>query len=149
MTLGLQPDLVVRSTAFVIDAYAHALQQHNDVAPNWILANIYAARTELAEFEKAGMGYQYVFHLGLGNDAGAVFQQLNRSAKPTALWLGSGWLTTSFLRAALWTASTSTRRDADTGAVISPKHGLRKRISLNMQNLPVGNLCKHKERFPA
>lgn len=85
MTLGLPPDVVVRSTAFVIDAYAHALQQHNDVAPNWILANIYATRTELAELEKAGMGYQYVFHLGLGNDAGAVFSTIEQVCEANGL----------------------------------------------------------------
>jgi len=85
MTLGLQPDLVVRCTAFVIDAYAHALQQYNDVAPNWILANIYAARTELAELEKTGKGYQYVFHLGLGNDAGAVFSTIEQVCEANGL----------------------------------------------------------------
>ena len=85
MTLGLQPDLVVKPTAFVIDAYAHALQQYNDVAQNWILANIYAARTELAEHEKAGMGYQYVFHLGLGNDAGAVFSTIEQVCEANGL----------------------------------------------------------------
>jgi hypothetical protein len=85
MTLGLQSDLVNRSTAFVIDAYAHALQQHNDVTPNWILANIYAARTELAELEKVGMGYQYVFHLGLGNDAGAVFSTIEQVCEANGL----------------------------------------------------------------
>jgi len=85
MTLGLQSGLMNRSIAFVIDAYAHALQQHNDVTLNWILANIYAARTELAELGKVGRGFQYVFHLGLGNDAGAVFSTIEQVCEVNGL----------------------------------------------------------------
>lgn len=83
--LGLPPDLVAKPVAFVIDAYAHALQQHNDVAPDWILSNIYASRVELAERERQGKGYQYVFHLGLGNDAGAVFSTIDQVCEANGL----------------------------------------------------------------
>lgn len=78
ITLGLQPDLVARPVLFCVDGYAHALQQTNDVAPDWILANVYATRVELAEYEKAGKGYQYSFHLGLGNCAGAIFATIQQ-----------------------------------------------------------------------
>ncbi len=73
IVLGLPPDLVARPVLFCIDGYSHALMQTNDVTPDWILGNVFATRTELAEYEKRGKGYEYVFHLGLGNDAGAVF----------------------------------------------------------------------------
>ena len=76
MMLGLPPDLVARPTGFLIDAYAHAIQQHNAVTPDWILSNIYATRVELAEYEKQGKGFQYAFHIGLGNKAGAVFSDI-------------------------------------------------------------------------
>ena len=78
MTLGLSPEAVANPVAFVIDPYIHALQQTNDVSPDWILGNIYATRVELAELEKQGKGYEYVFHLGLGNDAGAVFASIDQ-----------------------------------------------------------------------
>lgn len=89
--LGLSPDLLARPVAFVIDAYAHALQQHNDISPIWILSNIYATRVELAEYEKKGKGYQYVFHLGLGNDAGAVFSTIEQVCEANGL-LAFEWM---------------------------------------------------------
>jgi hypothetical protein len=85
LMLGLPPDLVAKPTAFLIGAYAHALQQRNDVAPDWILANLYAMRAELAEYEKQGKGYEYVFHLGLGNDAGAVFPTIEQVCEVNGL----------------------------------------------------------------
>lgn len=78
ITLGLQPDLVARPVLFCIDGYAHAIQQSNDVAPDWILGNIYSTRVELAEYGKASKGYQYNFHLGLGNSAGVVFSTIEQ-----------------------------------------------------------------------
>jgi len=76
LTLGLPPELVAVPVAIVIDAYAHAIQQRNEMTRDWILSNIYASRTELAECEKRGKKYQYVFHLGLGSDAGAIFPSI-------------------------------------------------------------------------
>jgi len=78
ITLGLQPELVARPVLFAIDPYAHALQQSSDEASRRILANIYATRVELAEYEKIGKDYQYCFHLGLGNDAGAIFSTIEQ-----------------------------------------------------------------------
>lgn len=83
--LGLPPDLLARSVAFVIDPYTHVLQQCNDIAPDWILSNIYATRVELAEYEKLGKGYQYTFHLGLGNDSGAVFSTIEQVCEANGL----------------------------------------------------------------
>jgi hypothetical protein len=83
--LGLEPEIVLRPTAFVADAYAHALQQRDNTTRDWILANIYASRTELAELEKQGMGHQYVFHLGLGNTAGAIFSTIEQVCKALGL----------------------------------------------------------------
>jgi len=77
--------LPVRPTAFVVDAYAHALQQRDNTTRDRILANIYAARTELAELEKLGMGHQYFFHLGLGNTAGAIFSTIEQVCKANGL----------------------------------------------------------------
>ena len=85
LMLGLPPDLVARPSAFVVDAYPHALQQRNDMTRDWILSNIYATRTELAEYEKRGKGYQYMFHLGLGNDAGAVFPSIQEVCEANGL----------------------------------------------------------------
>jgi hypothetical protein len=76
ITLGLQPDLVAQPVLFAIDPYAHAMQQTNEDATRKILSNIYATRVELAEYEKKGKDYQYCFHLGLGNDAGAIFSTI-------------------------------------------------------------------------
>ena len=81
MLLGLPPDLVAKPVAFVIDPYSHALQQQNDISPDWILSNCYASRVELAEYEKRGRGYQYVFHLGLGNASGAVFASIEEACE--------------------------------------------------------------------
>ena len=78
IVLGLPPDLVARPVLFCIDGYSHALMQTNDVAPDWILTNIYATRVELAEYEKRGTGYEYVFHVGLGNDSGSIFSTIEQ-----------------------------------------------------------------------
>lgn len=78
IVLGLPPELVARPVLFCIDAYSHALMQINDVAPAWILANVYATRVELAEYEKRGKGYEYIFHIGLGNDAGSIFPTIEQ-----------------------------------------------------------------------
>ena len=86
--LGLSPDLMDKPVVFLIDAYAHALQQPNDIAPDWILSNVYAMRTELAKYEQDGVNYQYVFHLGLGNDAGAVFSTIEQVCEANGL---SAW----------------------------------------------------------
>jgi hypothetical protein len=91
MLLGLPPDLLAKPIAFAIDPYAHALQQTNEVAPDRILANIYATRMELAEYEKRGKGFQYVFHLGLGNDAGAVFSTIEQVCHANGLLVWS-WM---------------------------------------------------------
>jgi hypothetical protein len=85
VTLGLEPEVVLRPTAFVVDAYAHALQQRDNTTRDWILANIYATRTELAELEKLDMGHQYFFHLGLGNTAGAIFSTIEQVCKANGL----------------------------------------------------------------
>lgn len=85
ITLGLQPDLVARPVLFAIDAYAHALQQSNNEAAKRILANIYATRVELAEYEKVGKDYQYCFHLGLGSDGGAVFSTIGQVCEANGL----------------------------------------------------------------
>jgi len=81
MLLGLQPDLVDKPVAFLLDPYAHAIQQQNDVSPDWILANCYATRVELAERDKQGLGYQYVFHMGLANASGAVFPNIEEACE--------------------------------------------------------------------
>ncbi len=81
IVIGLPPDLVARPVLFCIDAYPHALTQTNDVAPDWILANVYATRVELAEYEKRGAGYEYVFHIGLGNDSGAIFSTIEQACE--------------------------------------------------------------------
>ena len=93
MMLGLPPDLVARPTGFLIDAYTHAIQQHNAVTPDWILSNIYGTRAELAEYEKQGKGYQYALHLGLGNDAGAVFSTIEQVCEANGL-LAWEWMAT-------------------------------------------------------
>lgn len=85
IVLGLEPEIILRPTAFVVDAYAHALQQRDNTTRDWILANIYATRTELAELEKLGMGHQYFFHLGLGNTAGAIFSTIEQVCKANGL----------------------------------------------------------------
>ena len=85
IVLGLEPEIVLRPTAFVVDAYAHALQQRDNTTRDRILANIYATRTELAELEKIGMGHQYFFHLGLGNTAGAIFSTIEQVCKANGL----------------------------------------------------------------
>lgn len=85
IVLGLEPEIVLRPTAFVVDAYAHALQQRDNTTRDRILANIYATRTELAELEKLGMGHQYFFHLGLGNTAGAIFSTIEQVCKANGL----------------------------------------------------------------
>lgn len=77
MLLGLPRDILARPVAFVIDPYAHVLQQTNEISPDWILGNIYATRTEMAEQEKASKACQHVFHVGLGNNAGAVFSTID------------------------------------------------------------------------
>lgn len=85
IVLGLEPEIVLRPTAFVVDAYAHALQQRDNTTRDWILANIFATRVELAELEKIGMGHQYFFHLGLGNTAGAIFSTIEQVCKANGL----------------------------------------------------------------
>ena len=91
--LGMPPGMLDDPTAFLIDAYAHALQQHNEVAPDWIMGNSYATRVELAEYEKQGKGFYYCFHLGLGNDAGAVFASITEICEANGLiawqWMNS------------------------------------------------------------
>jgi len=74
--LGLQPKLIAQPILFAIDPYAHVMQQTTDEAARKILANIYATRVELAEYEKIGKGYQYCFHLGLGSDGGVIFSTI-------------------------------------------------------------------------
>ncbi len=78
ITFGLQYDMVARAVLFAIDGFAHANQQRNEANRRRILANIYSTRVELAEYEKADKGYQYCFHLGLGNDAGAIFPTIEQ-----------------------------------------------------------------------
>jgi hypothetical protein len=85
MLLGLPSDLVAKPVAFLLEAYAHAIQQQNEVSPDWILSNSYAARVELAEREKRGLGYQYTFHLGLGNASGAVFPSIEEACEINGL----------------------------------------------------------------
>jgi len=85
MMLGLSPDLMAKPVALLIGAYAHALQQRNAVLGDWILSNIYATRVELAEYENQGKSYQYLFHLGLGNDAGAVFSTIEQVCEANGL----------------------------------------------------------------
>jgi hypothetical protein len=85
LMLGLPPELMAKPAILLIDAYAHALQQRNDMVPDRILGNIYAMRVELAEYEKQGKGYEYVFHLGLGNDAGAVFPSIQEVCETNGL----------------------------------------------------------------
>jgi len=81
IVIGLPPDLVARPVLFCVDPFSHALTQTNDVTPDWILANSYATRCELAEYEKAGKGYEYVFHIGLGNDSGAIFPTIEQACE--------------------------------------------------------------------
>jgi hypothetical protein len=83
--LGLSPDILAKPVIFAVDPYAHALQQTNEIAPDWILGNIYATRTELAEYEKAGKGCMYTIHLGLGNNAGAVFSAIDMVCEANGL----------------------------------------------------------------
>jgi len=85
LTLGLPPDLVAIPAAFVIDAYSHALQQRSGATRDWILSNLYASRFELALCEVRGTRYQYIFHLGLGNDAGAVFPSIEEVCEANGL----------------------------------------------------------------
>lgn len=93
ITLGLQPELVARPLLFAIDPYAHALQQSSDEASKRILANIYATRVELAEYEKIGKDYQYCFHLGLGNDAGAIFSTIEQVCEANGVMVWE-WMAT-------------------------------------------------------
>jgi len=81
MLLGLPPNLVAKPVCFAIDPFSHALQQQNDISPDWILSNCYASRVELAEYEKRGDGYQYFFHLGLGNPSGSVFATIEEACE--------------------------------------------------------------------
>ncbi|MBN2269870.1 MAG: hypothetical protein JXN61_04605 [Sedimentisphaerales bacterium] len=81
IVIGLPSDLVARPVLFCVDPYSHMLTQTNDVAPDWILANAYSSRCELAEYEKAGKGYEYVFHVGLGNDSGAIFSTIEQACE--------------------------------------------------------------------
>lgn len=74
--VGLQPSLVAQPILFAIDPYAHVMQQTTKEAARKILANIYATRVELAEYEKMGKAYQYCFHLGLGSDGGVIFSTI-------------------------------------------------------------------------
>ena len=91
--LGLPPDLIARPSGFLINAYSHAIQQRNPTSRDWILSNIYASRVELAECEKQGKGFQYALHIGLGNDAGAVFSTIEQVCEANGL-MAWEWMAT-------------------------------------------------------
>ncbi len=70
LTVGLKQPLVHTPVSFVVDPFAYTLA-HPNIHADRILANSYAFRIESAHLEHQH-AYKYIFHLGLGNECGAV-----------------------------------------------------------------------------
>lgn len=89
----MDPELLAPPVLFAIDPYAHALKQSDNNSCKRILANIYATRAELGEYEKQEKDYQYCFHLGLGNNGGAIFATIPQVCEANGMmaweWMNS------------------------------------------------------------